>query len=147
MLIQLLEFASVLSAGVISGAMIYESIVEVGVRKNTPPVDQLANWHRCFPVASGIFKPLGFITAALFAITGYVTADYLWFIAALVAFLLGPITWLLIAPTNTRLLAMKEKTDGSEISDAIAKWGARHHLRTTLITISFVLSLYIVIVR
>lgn len=140
MLAHISEFIAILGVGILCGAMIYESIIEIGVRKKTNPQQKLANWQLCFPAVSGLFKPFGIVLVPITIIAGAMSGKELWYLISFTLFLLLPFTTIAIAPTNTKLLAMTNETPDREIEAAINKWDSRHHVRTTLITISFFMS-------
>lgn len=145
MLTQVLELIAVLGVGTLSGAMVYESTIEIGVRKKTKPKEKLANWHLCFPAASGLFKPFGIALLPITLAAGYIADQYIWFMIAAILFSLLPFTQIAIAPTNAKLLAMTTDSPEGEIEQAINCWDNRHHIRTGMTVTAFILSVLTVV--
>ena len=58
-LVHILELGVLAGFGLMVGAAIYSSVVEVPVRQILNPRGQLMNWQSVFPVASGFLKPFG----------------------------------------------------------------------------------------
>ncbi len=142
-----IEFISLLLIGMVAGAMMYASHVEIGAREKMSAKEQLANWNYAFPIAGTMFKPLGIFTMILALVSGYILNDSLWYASAFFLFLLTPITLIFIAPINTKLMAADENTSEHEIKNLIAAWAKKHHIRSACSTLAFIIALYASVVN
>ena len=137
LLTQILELVVLAGLGIMAGAVIYSSFVEIPVRKKLAGPNQLHNWQLVFPVASGFLKPFGIGIFPVFVIVGFVSGNWFWFLSALLLIAVQPYTAPFITKTNNLLKA----TDVSDATDAtqglIQKWDRLHHVRTALILSSY----------
>lgn len=141
MLATLLESTTVFCVGLMTGAVLYTSIVEVPARAALSPSDQLTNWQSIFPRAAKVLKNFGLFVTVLLILTTLITLNFFWFLAAALLFGLGPFTALKISPTNNKLLAMTKVEDANEVTALIAKWGELHNIRTIITFVGFLFCL------
>ena len=140
-LMQILELAVLAGLAMMAGAVIYSSFVEIPVRQKLDVQGQLQNWQLVFPVASGFLKPFGIGLFPLFIIVGFVSGNWLWFLAALLLIAVQPFTATFISKTNDALLATDLANTSEATSALIRKWDRLHNVRTVLITSSFTCAL------
>ncbi len=106
-----------------------------------PVENQLDHWKRSFPYASSLFKPFGFLLVPILGLNGYVSNQYLLFVAAGLILSIAPFTAIALARINSRLLALGPSNPMSETERLVQEWGRRHHVRTLLSVAAFVLVL------
>lgn len=132
--VYIIKYISIVLVGLVAGATFYSSVVEIPVRQKTAEEDQLKNWILVFSKASSIFKTMGIITMFSILLTGYLTENWFWYVAAVPLFLLMPFTAIFIAKVNTEIMALKSSVG---VHHLIKKWDRLHHIRTILSLIAF----------
>ncbi|MEP0565138.1 MAG: DUF1772 domain-containing protein [Paracoccaceae bacterium] len=133
---QIVELALLAGLGMMAGAVIYTSFVEIPVRQKLDAERQLQNWQLVFPVASGFLKPFGIGLFPLLVIVGFVSGNWLWGVSALLLIAIQPFTAMFISKTNDILIGEKPKDASAAIPPLIRKWDRLHHVRTALISSS-----------
>ena len=133
------ESLCLFALGILAGAMVYESVVEIGVRKSTNAQEQLHNWQRVYPVACGLFKPFGTALIPVSIICGIRSGNWVWYIATIALLILIPFTAIALGNINEKLLSCEKISDEIETKNLIAQWGKFHHVRTTITVFSFAL--------
>ncbi len=138
-----LEFLALLLTGMLAGALMYCAHVEVGARKLMQPQEQLSNWRLAFPIAGSLFKPLSILATIILLGNGYVSGNWLWYVAAAFTFGLTPVTIFLIAPINEKLAAADKNSPDEQVNEWIKAWGMRHNIRSACTSIAFVIAIFI----
>lgn len=139
----ILQGASVLCCGLVTGSTFYISLIEVPGRADESVDYQLHNYHQIFPRAAAFMKPFGIVTGVFCGLSFYMTRDYLWSIPILAFMGLGPFTVFFIAPTNNFLMGATttNKTNGKDstkVKESLTKWGELHFVRTCMSLVGFV---------
>lgn len=135
-IIQALEISSIVLVGILTGASLYSSMVEIPIRAKTSEEEQLKNWRLVFPKASKLLIIIGNIAMVLVLITWYLTGNMGWLMGAIPLIILIPFTVIFIFKTNAELTSL---TDLTEVSTLIKNWGKLHNVRTILSIISFII--------
>lgn len=142
---QLLEAVATGAAGMVAGAMAYITVIDAPARGKLSSQDQLKHWQTAFPPAGAFFKPAGLLLVPILSATAYVTEKPAYYGGAVAFGTLAPFTVIAIAPTNKRLLSMKEPADQQEeqeVVDLVKRWAQRHAVRVVCVTAGFGLCLY-----
>ncbi|ABD56657.1 DUF1772 domain-containing protein [Jannaschia sp. CCS1] len=140
-LLPILELAVLAALGLMVGAMIYTSFVEIPVRQKLDGPAQLLNWQLVFRVASGFLKPFGIGLFPLFLVVWFLSGNWLWGLSAALLIAIQPFTALFIAKTNAALIEINPKEATEATKTLIRGWDRLHHMRTVLITSSFTIAL------
>ena len=115
----------------------YSSVVEIPVRAATSAPEQVDNWHRVFPIASGFLKTFGLLSLPLIILAGVLHSNWLWYLSAFFMVLLIPFTAKFIAVSNTALMAIKPENGDAASTLIIEQWARLHHIRTVLSVLGF----------
>ena len=140
-LLQLLELVILAGLGMMAGAVIYTSYVELPVRQKLDAQGQLQNWQLVFPAASGFLKPFGIGLFPFFVIVGYVSGSWLWVLSTLLQIAVQPFTAMFISKTNNTLVAVGLVDATAATTNLIRKWDRLHRVRTALTSLSFTCAL------
>lgn len=140
-LLQILQLSILAGLGMMAGAVLYTSFVEIPIRQKLTPAGQLQNWQLVFPVASGFLKPFGIGLFPLFVAVGFATGNWLWVASALLLISVQPFTALFITKTNTMLVETTHQDVSDKTTKLIRNWDRLHHVRTALIAASFTCAL------
>jgi Domain of unknown function (DUF1772) len=131
-LISLLEFVAVLSAALFAGAALYINVVEHPARMGLETRVAALQWAPSYKRATWLQAPL----AALSLLSGIgvwlLGAGVGWLIAAIGVGLVIPFTFVVIMPTNHRLLAPGRDLSSEETRALLVRWGQMHAVRTIL---------------
>jgi hypothetical protein len=121
------EAIATAAAGVFAGAAVYITVVEHPVRSMLAPeaarVQFDRSYHRAAPMQAGL------AVAGTAAAIGAGVLGSAWWLA--VAAMLGaviPLTLVVIAPTNRRLMA--EDLAAADLPPLLARWGMLHAVRS-----------------
>ena len=142
-LIIVLKFVSLVSVGIVAGATVYSSFVEIPIRTKTSEEEQLKNWKLVFPRASNLLKKYGIVTMFSILTTWYLTANYYWFLGVIPLFILIPFTKIFIVKVNNKIMSLP---DSKGVAEIIENWDKLHFVRTALAIISFILCVLAVII-
>ena len=135
--VNMIELISLLGIGLMAGASLYISWVEVPARQDLATLDKLVNWQSIFPKAMAVLKTSGMVILPFILLIMVFRFHIGWLVAFALLMALGPFTAKKIAPTNEILLGFTPETDTSEIVRKIADWGRLHNLRTWMTGTAF----------
>jgi hypothetical protein len=120
------------AAAIFTGAALYINAVEHPARMNLADGPLLTEWKPAYKRGTAMQGPIavaGFLLgAASFALTG----DVLWLAGALLMIANWPYTFLVIMPTNRRLMATAPAEAGAATRAMIGRWEQLHRGRTAL---------------
>jgi hypothetical protein len=137
----MLELLATLAAGLFSGASIYVNLVEHPARIQCGTALALAQWGPSYEratVMQASLAALGFLSATGAWILG---AGGFWLIGSILLGLVIPFTFIVILPTNRKLLSpdlVKESLDTRQLLD---RWARLHAVRSILSFSSFLVFL------
>jgi hypothetical protein len=123
-------FITIVLAGLIAGSTFYITLVEVPARSAMNANVSAGSWMETFPRAMKSMKAMGFVLLALLVITFLLTWNFLWLIAIIPFFALGPYTGARMAPINNQLLDEALDLNSQAAHDLTTEWGKRHAIRT-----------------
>ncbi len=134
-----LQFIATLSATLFAGAAIYINVVEHPARMGCGTKTAVTVWapsYKRATVMQGALAVLGFFAGISVWLLG---GGIMWCVGAVFIGLVVPFTFIVIMPTNHRLLAPGRDLDSSETRALLEKWGALHAVRSALSFIASVM--------
>jgi hypothetical protein len=137
----ILELLATLAAGLFSGASIYVNLVEHPARMQCGTAVAVAQWGPSYEratVMQASLAAVGFLSGTGAWILG---AGGFWLIGSILLGLVIPFTFIVILPTNRKLLSpdlVKESPDARRLLD---RWARLHAVRSVLSFSSFLVFL------
>ncbi len=136
---------ALLTAAVFAGAALYISLVEQPARLGLDHRSLLAEWKPAYKRGTAMQAPLAIAGFLLGLAAWWRTGGHAgWALGAALMVANWPYTFLVIMPTNSRLLAAAPASATSETRGMIERWGQLHAVRSGLgfaATLIFLLAL------
>ncbi len=123
---------SLIVAAMFSGAAFYVGFAEQPARLHLDDRALLTEWKPAYKRGTAMQAPLAVIGFVLGLTTWLQSGHWVWFIGALVLGANVAYTFLVIMPTNHRLMETDPASAGPNSRALIEKWGALHAARTAL---------------
>ncbi|MBA2351238.1 MAG: DUF1772 domain-containing protein [Burkholderiales bacterium] len=133
------QFLAAFACALFAGAALYVNLVEHPARVSCGVTVALAQWAPSYQRATRMQAPLAVIGLICALIAWFEGAGYWWLIGAILLGAVVPFTFLVIMPTNQRLLA--PDLDSAEARRLLQKWNALHGVRTALSLVALVIFL------
>ena len=131
-MLPLVKFIAVLATGIFSGAAIYINLVEHPARMSCSTEIAAAVWAPSYRRATVMQASLA-ITGSLAGLAAWILgAGLMWLVAALCIFAVVPVTFIIIFPTNKKLLAPERDPGSPETRRLLTKWARLHAIRSAL---------------
>jgi hypothetical protein len=136
-----LEFIATFSCALFSGAALYVNAVEHPARMSVGTKAAVTEWIPSYKRGAWMQAPLA-IAGCVSAVGAWLVGAGLWWLIGGVLFgLVVPFTFLVIMPTNQRLLFPGLDTASMEAHGLLNRWNRLHSVRTVLSVVAFVLFL------
>jgi hypothetical protein len=136
------QFLATLSAALFAGAAIYINVAEHPARMGLDTRSAAMQWAPSYKRATWMQAPLAIVGFLAGAGAWLLGGGLLWLVAALFIGAVVPITFVVIMPTNQRLLAPERDLGSEETRQLLERWGKLHGVRTVLSGIAAVLNLW-----
>ncbi|MFE8072581.1 DUF1772 domain-containing protein [Marinobacteraceae bacterium S3BR75-40.1] len=137
-----LEMTALLSCALFAGAAIYINLAEHPARLACGVELAATVFGPSYRRAAAMQASLALISA----ITGFAvtidTGSYLWFLGAVLIFSVVPFTFIVIMPTNKRLLDPEAEQTADETRRLLQLWGRLHAVRSGLSIVAAILFAY-----
>jgi hypothetical protein len=131
-MLPLIQFIAVLATTLFAGAAIYINLVEHPARMSCSTEIAAAVWAPSYRRATVMQASLA-ITGTLAGFAAWMLgAGLMWLVAALCIFAVVPVTFIIIFPTNSKLLAAGRDAGSAETRQLLIKWGQLHAIRSAL---------------
>jgi uncharacterized membrane protein len=131
-MLPLIKFIAVLATGIFSGAAIYINLVEHPARMSCSTEIAAAVWGPSYRRATVMQASLA-IAGSLAGLAAWILgAGLMWLVAALCIFAVVPVTFIIIFPTNKKLLAAERDPGSPETRRLLSKWARLHAIRSAL---------------
>lgn len=119
-------------AALFAGAALYINVAEQPARLGLDDRSMLAEWKPAYKRGTRMQAPLAVLGFFFGMVTWWQTQDLAWIAAALMMIANLPVTFLIIWPTNTRLMQTNLEAAGPDTRSMVAKWGRLHGIRSAL---------------
>ena len=133
------QFITILSSAIFAGAAIYINVAEHPARMGCDTKTAVTVWAPSYKRA--------YVMQASLAVMGFISGLTIWFLNRDIMWLLGatfigaviPFTFIVIMPTNQKLLAPERDLNSMETRELLVKWGKLHAVRSVLSFIALVI--------
>jgi hypothetical protein len=123
---------ALIAAALFAGAAIYINAAEQPARLRLDDRALLTEWKLAYKRGFAMQAPLAVAGFLLGTVAGWQTANWLWFVGAVVIVLNWPYTLLVIMPVNNRLMALSLDAATPEVRELVSTWGNLHSVRSAL---------------
>jgi hypothetical protein len=144
MLIPFLEMVAAFSAALFAGAALYINVAEHPSRLGLETRMAALQWAPSYKRATWLQAPLAILSLTCGITIWLLGGGWGWLIAALLVGAVVPITFVVIMPTNNRLLAPDRDLTSSETRELLVRWGQLHAIRTVLSLASAIAYLWLI---
>lgn len=123
---------ALITAAVFTGAAIYVNVAEQPSRLQLDDRALLTEWKPAYKRGTAMQAPLAIIGFALGALAAWRTGNWWWLVGGVVLLANWPYTFLVIMPTNNKLMAIDPASATSDVHQFVKTWGLLHAGRSTL---------------
>jgi Domain of unknown function (DUF1772) len=131
-MIRVLELVAVIAASLFAGAAVYINVVEHPARLLLDNANAARQWAPSYQRATWMQAPLALASFLAGVAVGLMGGGVAWFVAAVLIGAVVPFTFIVIMPTNHRLLSPNLDLASAETRALLVKWGQLHALRSAL---------------
>ena len=131
-LVSTLEFTAVLAGALFAGAALYINVAEHPARMGLETKAAALQWAPSYKRATWLQAPLALLSFACGVGAWLLGAGFSWLVGAVLVGAVVPVTFVVILPTNNRLLSPGRDLDSAETRGLLIRWGRLHAVRTTL---------------
>ena len=131
-MIQVLQFIATLAATLFAGAALYINVAEHPARMGLETRMAALQWAPSYKRATMLQAPLALLSFVAGTTAWLMGAGGGWLTGALLIGAVVPFTFIIIMPTNNRLLAPDRDLTSAETRELLQKWGRLHAVRTAL---------------
>jgi len=140
----MLQFAQFLAAWcccVFTGAAVYINLVEHPARLGCDTKTAATVWAPSYKRATAMQAPLAVLSCLAGILAWFLGGGVIWLAGACLIGLVVPVTFLVIMPTNRRLLAEGRDLASAETRTLLKTWGRLHAIRSVLSLLASVIFL------
>src|SRR5712664_2871563 len=141
-MLETLQFLATLSAALYAGAAIYVNVAEHPARMGLDIRSAAMQWAPSYKRGTWMQAPLAIVSFLTGVGAWLVGGGLIWFVAALFIGAVVPFTFIVIMPTNQRLLSPERDLGSEETRQLLERWGKLHGVRSVLSGIATVLMLW-----
>jgi hypothetical protein len=134
-----LQFIVVLSSAIFSGAAIYINVAEHPARMGCDTKTAVTVWAPSYKRAYVMQASLAVLSFLSGISIWLLSGDIMWLIAAIFIGAVIPFTFIIIMPTNQKLLLPERDPNSAETRELLVKWGKLHAFRSILGFIALVI--------
>lgn len=132
MLISSIELVAALTASLFAGAALYINVAEHPSRMGLETRIAALQWAPSYNRATWLQAPLAILSFLCGVAVWLLGGGKGWLVAAVLVGAVVPFTFVVIMPTNHRLLAPDRDLSSSETRELLVRWGRLHAVRTLL---------------
>jgi hypothetical protein len=143
MTLRVLEFLATLFAGIFAGAALYVTVAEHPARLSCDTRTAISQWAPSYRRATLMQAPLAVLSLLSGLLAWFYGAGLVWLCAAVLIGLVVPFTFIVIMPTNQRLLEHDRDWASEQSRLLLVRWGTLHAVRTWLSLAAFVVDLWL----
>lgn len=140
---QVLELIATLAAALFAGAALYINVAEHPARMGLPTEVAVLQWAPSYKRATWLQAPLALVSFLAGTAAWLLSANVGWFFGALLIGAVVPFTFVIIMPTNNKLLASGRDLSSAETRELLVRWGKLHAVRTALSLVASVIYLWV----
>ena len=140
-----LEFVAAFCAALFAGAALYINLVEHPARMGLETRAAAMQWAPSYKRATWLQAPLALLSFLAGALAWLMGAGAWWLISAWLIGFVVPFTFIVIMPTNHRLLDPGRDLSSAETRTLLERWGMLHAVRTGCGLISAALYLWLLL--
>jgi hypothetical protein len=144
-MIHVLEFVAVIAAALFAGAAVYINVAEHPARLLLDNAHAARQWAPSYQRATWMQAPLALASFVAGVAVGVMGGGVAWFVAAVLIGAVVPFTFIIIMPTNHRLLSPNLDLASAETRVLLVKWGQLHALRSASSLGAAVLYSYLIV--
>ncbi len=144
-MIAVLQFLAVLTAAIFAGAAIYINVAEHPARMGCDTRTAVTVWAPSYQRAYLMQASLAVVGSVSGAVVWLLSDNILWLLAAAFMGAVIPFTFIVIMPTNRKLLAPGRDLDSAETRGLLVKWGHLHAVRSVLSFVALVIYLVLLL--
>ncbi len=145
MLVLSIEFVAALAAGLFAGAALYINVAEHPARMCLETRMAALQWAPSYKRATWLQAPLAILSLLCGVAIWLLGGGWGWLVAAVLVGPVVPVTFVIIMPTNHRLLAPDRDLSTSETRELLVRWGRLHAVRTLLSLAGAMLYLWLIL--
>ena len=119
-------------ASLFAGAALYINVAEQPARLGLEDRALLAEWKPAYKRGTRMQAPLAVLGFVFGLLSWWQTGNLVWIATAIMMIANLPVTFVIIWPTNTRLMKTDLQAAGPDSREMIIKWGKLHGIRTAL---------------
>lgn len=144
-MLAVLQFVAVLSAAIFAGAAIYINVAEHPARMGCDTKTAATVWAPSYQRAYVMQASLALLGFASGIAIWFLNGEVMWLVAALLIGAVIPFTFIVIMPTNQKLLAPGRDLDSVETRSLLVTWGKLHAVRSVLSFLALVIYLLLLL--
>ena len=142
-MLQALELLATFAAALFAGAALYINLAEHPARMGLETKIAALQWAPSYKRATWLQAPLALVSFLTGAAAWLLGASFGWIVGALLIGAVVPFTFIVIMPTNHKLLAPGRDLSSAETRELLDKWGKLHAVRTALSLIASIVFLWL----
>ena len=136
-----LEFLASITAAIFAGAALYINLVEHPARMTLATAVAASEWAPSYARATLMQAPLALVSLAAGLGAWWLGGGVGWALAAIAIGAVVPVTFIVIMPTNRRLLEAGRDLSCAETRALLERWARLHAVRTALSLLATVIDL------
>ncbi len=138
-MLAVLQFIAVLSSAIFAGAAIYINVAEHPARMGCDTKTAVTVWAPSYKRAYVMQASLAVVSFLSGIAIWLLSGGIMWLLAAIFIGAVIPFTFIVIMPTNQKLLAPERDLNSAETRELLVKWGNLHAVRSILSFIALVI--------
>ena len=142
-MLQALQFMATFAAVLFAGAALYVNVAEHPARMGLETEMAALQWAPSYKRATLLQAPLALVSFVAGTAVWLLGAGVWWFVAALLIGAVVPFTFIVVMPTNDKLLSPGRDLTSAETRELLQKWGKLHAVRTVLSLVASVIYLWL----
>jgi len=142
-MLQALQLIATLAATLFAGAALYINVAEHPARMALETRMAALQWAPSYRRATLLQAPLALLSLVAGTSAWLMGASVAWFAAAVLIGLVVPFTFVVVMPTNRRLLDQGRDIASAETRALLEKWNKLHAVRTALSLVASLIYLWL----
>lgn len=138
-----LQFIATLCTALFAGASLYINLVEHPSRMGLETSIAARQWAPSYQRATWMQAPLALLAFVAGGAVWFMGGGMAWLVAAVLIGAVVPFTFIVIMPTNKKLLAQGRDLGSAETRMLLEKWGKLHAVRSALSLLATMLFIWL----